>query len=44
MLQTNDKIVKHKVDLPNLADELGSISKVCKIMDVLIRFIAIKRR
>ena len=32
MLHTNDKIVKHKVGLLNLADELGNISKACKMM------------
>lgn len=32
MLHTNDKIVKHKVGLSNLADELGNISKACKMM------------
>ena len=31
MLHTNDRIVKHKVGLLNLADELGNISKACKI-------------
>ena len=34
MLHTNDKIVKHKVGLLNLADELGNISKACKLMGV----------
>ena len=34
MLHTNDKIVKHKVGLLNLADELGNISKACKMMGV----------
>lgn len=34
MLHTNDKIVKHKVGLLNLADELGNISKACKVMGV----------
>jgi len=29
MLHTNDKIVKHKIGLLNLADELGNISKAC---------------
>ena len=32
MLHTNDKIVKHKVGLLNLADELGNISKACTMM------------
>ena len=34
MLNTNDRIVKHKVGLLNLADELGNISKACKMMGV----------
>lgn len=34
MLHTNDKIVKHKVGLLNLADELGNIAKACKMMGV----------
>jgi hypothetical protein len=34
MLHTNDRIVKHKVSLLNLADELEPISKACKIMGV----------
>jgi len=34
MIQTNDRIVKHKVGLLNLADELGNISKACKMMGV----------
>jgi transposase len=34
MLHTNDKIVKHKVGLLNLADELGNILKACKMMGV----------
>jgi hypothetical protein len=32
MLHTNDKIIKNKVGLLNLAKELGNISKACKVM------------
>ena len=32
MLDTNDKIIKHKVGLLNLAEELGNVSKACKMM------------
>lgn len=32
MLHTNEKIIKNKVGLLNLADELGNVSKACKIM------------
>lgn len=32
MLHTNDKIIKHKVGLLNLAEELGNVSKACKMM------------
>ena len=31
MFHTNDRIVKHKVGLLNLADELGNISKACNM-------------
>ncbi|WP_133060326.1 helix-turn-helix domain-containing protein, partial [Parendozoicomonas haliclonae] len=34
MIQSSDRIVKHKVGLLNLADELGNISKACKMMGV----------
>ncbi|MBU0581228.1 MAG: IS481 family transposase [Candidatus Margulisbacteria bacterium] len=32
MLNSNDKIIKHKVGLLNLAEELGNVSKACKMM------------
>jgi len=32
MLNTTDTIIKHKVGLLNLAQELGNVSKACKIM------------
>ena len=32
MLNTNEKIIKHKVGLLNLAEELGNVSQACKIM------------
>lgn len=32
MLNSTDKIIKHKVGLLNLADELGNVSKVCQVM------------
>ena len=32
MLNTTDKIIKHKVGLLNLAEELGNVSKACTIM------------
>jgi transposase InsO family protein len=32
MLNTNEKIIKHKVGLLNLAEELGNVSKACKVM------------
>ena len=34
MFHSNDRIVKHKVGLLNLADELGNIAKACKMMGV----------
>lgn len=32
MLHTNDHIIKHKVGLLNLAEELGNVSKACQVM------------
>ncbi len=32
MLHTNDKIIKHKVGLLNLVEELGNVSRACKVM------------
>lgn len=32
MLQTNEKIIRHKVGLLNLAEELGNVSRACKLM------------
>ena len=34
MLHTNNPIIKHKVGLLNLAEELGEVSKACKVMGV----------
>lgn len=34
MIRTNNPIIKHKADLLKLAEELGNISKACKIMSV----------
>ena len=34
MLHTNEKIIKHKVGLLNLAEELNNISQACKMMGV----------
>lgn len=34
MLHTNNQIIKHKVGLLNLAEELQNVSKACKIMGV----------
>ena len=32
MLNTSDKIIKHKVGLLNLAEELGNVAKACQVM------------
>ena len=32
MLQCNQKIIKNKVGLLNLAKELGNVSRACKVM------------
>ena len=34
MLHTNNPITEHKAGLLNLAEELGNISKACKVGDV----------
>ena len=34
MIHTNQRIIKHKVGLLNLAKELGNISHACKTMGV----------
>ena len=34
MLHTNAPIIKHKVGLLNLAEELGNVSKACRLMGV----------
>ncbi len=32
MLNSNERIIKHKVGLLNLAEELGNVSQACKVM------------
>lgn len=34
MIHTNNPIIKHKAGLLNLAEELGNVSRACKIMGV----------
>lgn len=34
MYHTNNSIIKHKVGLLNLAEELQNVSKACKVMGV----------
>jgi len=34
MLHTNHPIIKHKAGLLNLAEELGNVSRACKVMGV----------
>lgn len=34
MIHTNNPIIKHKAGLLNLAEELGNVSKACKVMGV----------
>ena len=42
MLHSNDRIIKHKIGLLNLAEELGNVSKACQVMglsrDTLYRY------
>lgn len=32
MLDTNNKVIKHKIGLLNLAEKLGNVSRACKVM------------
>ncbi len=32
MLHGNERVIKHKIGLLNLAEELGNVSKACQIM------------
>lgn len=34
MLHANNPIIKHKVGLLNVAEELGNVSRACKVMGV----------
>jgi len=34
MLENNVRIIKPKVDLLNLAEEIGNVSRACKTMDL----------
>jgi len=34
MLHTNNQIIKHKVGLLNLAEELQNVSRACRVMGV----------
>ena len=34
MLNGNERIIRHKVGLLNLAEELGNVSKACRVMGV----------
>ncbi|WP_147417452.1 helix-turn-helix domain-containing protein, partial [Vibrio cholerae] len=34
MLNTSNPIIKHKAGLFNLAEELGNVSRACKVMGV----------
>ncbi len=33
MLQSNERIVKHKLGVLNFVEELPTVSKACKVMD-----------
>lgn len=35
MIHTAEKVIKHKVGLLNLAEELGDVSKACQMMGLL---------
>ena len=38
MLHTDNKIIKHKTGLLNLAEELGNVSKACPIKMLNLKF------
>jgi hypothetical protein len=42
MIHTNEKVIKHKVGLLNLAEELGNVAKACQVMglsrDIFYRY------
>ena len=44
MIHTNNPIIKHKAGLLNLAEELGNVSKACKVMGGLEALINQSRR
>ncbi len=35
MLHSNERVIKHKLGLVNLAEELGNVSKACQVMFLL---------
>jgi hypothetical protein len=43
MYHTNEQIIKHKVRLLNLAEELGNVSKACQIKSRLLHVLRIVR-
>ncbi len=36
MINSNDRIIKHKIGLLNLAEELGNVSQACKMMGLSV--------
>lgn len=42
MIDSNERIIKHKIGLLNLAEEFGSVSQACKMMglsrDIFYRY------
>ncbi len=38
MLHTSNPIIKHKAGLLNLAEELGNVSRACKVMGGIKRY------
>ena len=39
MIEVSRKIIKNKVGLLNLAEQLGNVSKACKVMGIFKRYI-----
>ena len=39
MLKPNEKVIKHKVGLLNLAEELGNVSKACQVMGPITGYV-----
>lgn len=45
MINSNERIIKHKIGLLNLAEELGNVSQACKMMGAVPSyFLSLQKR